>query len=51
MFKRGRYAPPRPLGLLAVSSPEQTISCPAWGPMRFGPLDPTPSRDSRYTLS
>lgn len=50
MFNQERYVLTRPIGLLQVSFAEQTISSPHWGAMRFGPLGPTPLRDSRYTL-
>ena len=37
-------------GAAAYSYAEETISSPTWGAGRFGPLGPTPLRDSRCTF-
>src|SRR5262249_40708461 len=49
IFAAMRYSRCR-LSAATYSYVEETISPPSWGAARFGPLGPTPLRDSRYTF-
>jgi len=49
MFGKNRDVLAR-LSAAACLHADQTISSPAWGAMRFGPLGPTSRSSSRYTF-